>query len=146
MQIWCDASFGNNTKKAGLAITLIRMLSPKGINRNYFEIPAYAADNNEAELLAIKFGVEQAIQYKPERINIITDSVVAINAIKNPEQASSKYKKLAFCIRELIGDNFHIYHRKAHTKNIKGIAIYSCQIYSDFWIFYCICHVFIPFI
>lgn len=116
MQIWCDASFDNNTKKAGLAITLIRMLSPKGINRNYFEIPAYAADNNEAELLAIKFGAEQAIKYKPERINIITDSVVAINAIKNPEQASGKYKKLAFYIRELIGDNFHIYHRKAHTK------------------------------
>lgn len=89
MQIWCDASFDNNTKKAGLAITLIRMLSPKGINRNYFEIPAYAADNNEAELLAIKFGAEQA---------------------------SGKYKKLAFYIRELIGDNFHIYHRKAHTK------------------------------
>lgn len=116
MQIWCDASFDNWTKKAGLAVTIIKLIKPCGVNRNQFEVPTYAADNNEAELLAIKFGIQQAKQYPPEKINIITDSTIAINALKNPKQAPAKYRELVFSIINDLGTNFRIYHRKAHTR------------------------------
>lgn len=56
MQIWTDASFNDKTKEAGLGI-LVRQLLKNGIKETKYAIKCKADDNNQAELLAILYGL-----------------------------------------------------------------------------------------
>lgn len=118
IQIWTDASFNPKTKKAGLGI-LIRQLIPNGIKEIRLTIRTLAEDNNQAELYAIFYALQhiQSLKIK-EPIFIMTDSKIAIEAVKHPENKKSKYKDVAECIRGMLYcERWRIYHKKAHTGN-----------------------------
>lgn len=118
VQIWADASFNNWTKEAGLGI-LIREIIPNGVKETKLSIKTKAADNNQAELLAIYHAL-QHIKGAPreEPIFIITDSQIAIDCIKHPENKCDKFREVAERIRGMLYcENWRIYHKKAHTRN-----------------------------
>lgn len=116
MQIWVDASFNPKTKDAGLGI-MIRQLVKGGTKETRIKIKTKATDNNQAELLAIYYAV-QNIQGTPkdESIFIITDSQIAIDSILHPERKKDKYRIIAERIRGMLYcEKWQIYHKKAHT-------------------------------
>lgn len=116
MQIWVDASFNKWTKEAGLGI-LIREIIPNGVKETKLSIKTKAADNNQAELLAIYHAL-QNIRGTPkeEPIFIITDSKIAIDSILHPETKKYKYRDIAERIRGMLYcEKWKIYHKTAHT-------------------------------
>ena len=116
MQIWTDASYNCQTKEAHLGI-LIRQLVPGGVKETRLQLKTKAEDNNQAELKAIYYALQNIKGSSPkEPIFIITDSALAIACIKNPENKKEKYKGLAECIRGMLYcEKWRIYHKKAHT-------------------------------
>ena len=118
MQIWLDAGYTPRTGEARLGI-IIRQLVPGGTKETRLQLKTKAVDNNQAELKAIYYAL-QNIKGSPKRepIFIITDSKVAIECIKNPSNKKDKYRQIAECIRGMLyGENWRIYHKKAHTNN-----------------------------
>lgn len=85
VQVWTDASFNSKTKDAGLGIT-IRQLIKGGVKETRINLKTKAEDNNQAELLAIYYAL-QNINGVPEKepIFIVTDSKIAIDSILHPE-------------------------------------------------------------
>ena len=114
-QLWVDASYDERTQDAGLGI-LIRDIIPQGIKETTYRVKTKAVDNNQAELLAILYGVRNLDNF--DKLHIITDSQTAINCIKNPDGRPDKY---TFIVREihkaLEGRAWKIYHKKGHSKN-----------------------------
>lgn len=79
MQIWVDASFNPKTKEAGLGI-LIRQLVKGGTKETRLNLKTKAEDNNQAELLAVYYALQNIKgSSKEEPIFIITDSKIAID-------------------------------------------------------------------
>ena len=116
MQIWTDASFNPKNKEAGLGI-MIRQLVKGGIKETRINLRTKAEDNNQAELLAVYYAL-QNIKGTPkeELIFIITDSQIAIDSILNPENKKDKYRAIAERIRGMLYcERWKIYHKKAHT-------------------------------
>ena len=114
--VWCDASFDNETKKCGLGV-VIKQLILGGIKESRIQVKDNAVDNNEAELKAIRLGVMHVDKPLPEPIFIVTDSKVAINALKDPEHCPEKYKALVKNIYHHIGcERVRFYHCKGHQK------------------------------
>lgn len=116
MQIWVDAGFTAETKEARLGI-IIRQLIPGGVKETKIKLKTKAEDNNQAELFAIYHALQNIKGCpKGEPIFIITDSKIAIDSIKNPENKKDKYKRIAECIRGMLyTEKWKIYHKKAHT-------------------------------
>jgi ribonuclease HI len=115
MQIWTDASFNDKTKEAGLGI-LVRKLLKNGIKETKYAIKCKADDNNQAELLAILYGLRSVDN--SEKIHIITDSQTAIDCIHSPESKPNKYKYVVRQIQqELKGKRWKIYHKKGHSRS-----------------------------
>lgn len=114
-QLWVDASYDEKTQDAGLGI-LIRDIIPHGIKETAYRIKTKAVDNNQAELLAILYGVRNLDNF--DKLHIITDSQIAIDCIKNPDGRPDKY---TFIVREIYkaleGKTWKIYHKKGHSKN-----------------------------
>lgn len=118
MQIWLDAGYTPRTGEARLGI-IIRQLVPGGTKETRLQLKTKAVDNNQAELKAIYYAL-QNIKGSPRRepIFIITDSKIAIECIKNPSNKKDKYRQIAECIRGMLyGEKWRIYHKKAHTNN-----------------------------
>lgn len=118
MQIWLDAGYTPRTGEARLGI-IIRQLVPGGTKETRLQLKTKAVDNNQAELKAIYYAL-QNIKGSPKRepIFIITDSKIAIECIKNPSNKKDKYRQIAECIRGMLyGEKWRIYHKKAHTNN-----------------------------
>lgn len=113
-QLWTDASYDLNYKKAGLSVIIIRRNAEEvtyiSKNKN-----VYCEDNNEAELRAILLGLK-GLTDKDRKIAIITDSKVAKNAILS---GHGKYTKILKEIRTIL-DNLNtvkIYNKKGHEKS-----------------------------
>lgn len=118
MQIWVDGAFNHKTKEAGLGI-LIREIIPNGTKETRLHVKTKAEDNNQAELLAI-YNALQHIKGSPrsEPIFIITDSQIAIDCIRQPENKCDKFREVAERIRGMLYcEKWRIYHKKAHTRN-----------------------------
>lgn len=118
MQIWTDASFNSQTKEAGLGI-LIRQLVKNGIKETRLKLKTKAEDNNQAELLAVYYAL-QNIKGTPQKepIFIVTDSQIAIDSILHPETKKDKYRDIAERIRGMLYcQKWKIYHKTAHTGN-----------------------------
>lgn len=129
MQVWTDGSFNPKTKEAGLGI-LIRQLIPDGVKETTIKLKVTAVDNNQAELKAIYYAL-QNIKGSPKRepIFIITDSKIAIECIKNPSNKKDKYRQIAECIRGMLyGEKWRIYHKKAHTNNNDRYSIRQAMV------------------
>lgn len=116
MQIWVDASFNPKTKEAGLGI-MIRQLVKGGTKETRLNLKTKAEDNNQAELLAVYYALQNIKgSSKEEPIFIITDSKIAIDSILYPETKKNKYRTIAERIRGMLYcERWKIYHRKAHT-------------------------------
>lgn len=96
---------------------MIRQLVKGGTKETRLNLKSKAEDNNQAELLAIYYAL-QNIQGVPkqEPIFIITDSQIAIDSILHPESKKAKYRAVAERIRGMLYcENWKIYHKKAHT-------------------------------
>lgn len=96
---------------------MIRQLVKGGTKETRINLKIKATDNNQAELLAIYYAL-QNIQGTPkqEPIFIITDSQIAIDSILHPETKKTKYRAVAERIRGMLYcENWRIYHKKAHT-------------------------------
>lgn len=116
VQVWTDASFNSKTKDAGLGIT-IRQLIKGGVKETRINLKTKAEDNNQAELLAIYYAL-QNINGVPEKepIFIVTDSKIAIDSILHPEMKKDKYRAVAERIRGMLYcERWKIYHKTAHT-------------------------------
>lgn len=121
--VWCDASFDETTLKCGCGI-VIKQLIHGGIKETRIQVKDYAVDNNDAELKAILHGIRHVDKPLPEPINIITDSVVAIEQLKkavyrgdsSAENVNPKYQEtVQRIIHELAGERIRFYHCKGHT-------------------------------
>ena len=96
---------------------MIRQLVKGGTKETRINLKTKATDNNQAELMAIYYAL-QNIQGAPkqEPIFIITDSKIAIDSILHPETKKDKYRAIAERIRGMLYcENWRIYHKKAHT-------------------------------
>lgn len=96
---------------------MIRQLVKGGTKETRINLKTKAEDNNQAELLAIYYAL-QNIKGTPakEPIFIITDSKIAIDSIIRPENKKNKYRVIAGRIRGMLYcENWKIYHKKAHT-------------------------------
>lgn len=96
---------------------MIRQLVKGGTKETRINLKTKATDNNQAELMAIYYAL-QNIQGTPkqEPIFIITDSKIAIDSILHPETKKDKYRAIAERIRGMLYcENWKIYHKKAHT-------------------------------
>ena len=118
VQVWCDSSFNSQTKECGCGI-LIRQLIPNGIKETRLQIKDKAEDNNQAELKSIYYALQNIKGFpKGEPIFIITDSMIAIESILNPETKKDKYREYGERIRGMLYcESWRIYHKKAHTNN-----------------------------
>lgn len=124
MQIWCDASFNQKTKDAGLGI-LLRQMVPDGIKETRITLKKKAQDNNEAEMLAIYYALQNIKGVpKEEPLFLITDSKVAIDFIKNPR---GKYYEIASRIRGMLwGEKWKIYHCRGHQGDLNKYTKRQC--------------------
>jgi ribonuclease HI len=135
--IWCDASYNEQTKKAGCGI-VIKQLLYNGIKETRIQVSEYAADNNCAELIAIKHGLRHVDKPQPRPICIITDSAVALEILRktihrvdgNYDDINPKYRKVvADIVHELAGERVRLYHIKGHTK--KNDRYHETQVLCD---------------
>lgn len=117
VQIWADGSFNPKTKDAGLGI-IIRQMIKGGIKETRINLKTKAEDNNQAELLAIYYALQNINGVpKKEPVFIVTDSKIAIDSILHPETKKDKYRAIAERIRGMLYcENWRIYHKTAHTK------------------------------
>ncbi len=96
---------------------MIRQLVKGGTKETRLNLKTKATDNNQAELLAIYYAL-QNIKGAPakEPIFIITDSKISIDSILHPENKKNKYRVIAERIRGMLYcQNWKIYHKTAHT-------------------------------
>lgn len=127
--VWCDASYDDKTKKCGLGV-VIKQLVFGGVKESRIQVKDCAIDNNEAELKAIRLGIMHVDKPLREPIHIVTDSMVAINALKDPEHCPDKYKALVKNIIHCMGgERVRIYHCKGH--NQKGNKYSHIQAICD---------------
>ena len=120
MFIYCDASFNEQTKQAGLGV-IVHQLLDKGKMVTKMQSVCVCEDNNVAELKAIEFALKNVKKQFPEEpIYIVTDSFLAIDSIYNPEVKKPKYKilgnKIKHMLNSLSENSWQVVHRKAHTK------------------------------
>lgn len=135
--IFCDASFNDETKKCGCGI-VIKQLIYGGTKEIRIKVSDYAVDNNDAELKAIMHGLRHVDKPNPEAINIVTDSIVAIDELKKAiyrgdssvENVNPKYQNtVKMIIHELAGERVRLYHCKGHTN--KKQRYYQMQAICD---------------
>lgn len=121
--IFCDASFNENTKKCGCGI-VIKQLIPNGVKETRINVSDYAVDSNDAELKAIMHGLRHIDKPQPSPINIVTDSIVAINQLEraiyredgNVSDVNPKYKNtVKRIVHEIACERIKLHHVKGHT-------------------------------
>ena len=73
--VYADASYDKATKKAGLAVVIMRHNHGEKPTHQHLKKLEYAKDSNMAELQAVLYGVEQ-LKETDENIIIMTDNKV----------------------------------------------------------------------
>ena len=83
--VYADASYDKKTKKAGLAVVIMRHEHGKTPNHQHFKKLEQANDSNMAELQAVLYGVEQ-LKESDENVIIMTDNKNVKQTIKRPNR------------------------------------------------------------
>lgn len=132
--VYADASYDKSSKKAGLAVVIMRHIHGQKPLHQYFKKSTTATDSNMAELQAVLYGVEQ-LSEKDENIIIMTDNKNVRQTIKRPnrEEYAGERSELGLAIRKILDNSpnraYRIYHIKGHT-GFKGLH-YENQHWCD---------------
>ena len=133
--VYADASYDKATKKAGLAVVIMRHNHGEKPTHQHLKKLEYAKDSNMAELQAVLYGVEQ-LKETDENIIIMTDNKNVKQTIKRPnrEEYAGERSEIGLKIRQILDNSpnraYRIYHIKGHT-GFKGLH-YENQQWCDF--------------
>ncbi|EPX8802132.1 ribonuclease HI family protein [Listeria monocytogenes] len=103
MEVFVDGASAGNPGPSGAGI----VLKAEGIYEQ-FAIPLAVMTNHEAEFIAIKLGLEEAIKKQATLIRLYSDSKVAIEAIHKRHAKNPLFKPHLEAILE-IADSFELF-------------------------------------
>ena len=132
--VYTDASYNKATKKAGLAVIIMRHKHGEKPIHQHFKKLEEAQDSNMAELQAVLYAVEQ-LKETDENIIIMTDNKNVKQTIKRPnrEEYAGVRSEIGLKIRQILDNSpnraYRIYHIKGHT-GFKGLH-YENQQWCD---------------
>lgn len=113
IQIWTDASYDKDLKKAGISSIIIRRTDNE-ISYVSKAQKIYCKDNNEAELEAILLGLNN-LKSNDKKVVIITDSKVAQQSILSGHR---NYMNTVNKIWDILDnlDSFKVFTKRGHKK------------------------------